>query len=248
MKKLLLLALIVSFASISSSYAFECFTSAEDIAIFTQKNKIRQSANKLNQLIFDKWWAAETLIMDKIHQSKLTENNRRYLSELVWNRPWYIRNIEIVWEWRYAQIYLDIDWVSYANITNCYDAVFGVTENKSTKTRRYWIYPDASIDSVSPMWWWISSIYMDDTESLGQRNGGRKQCTISTFLDNAYKMCNGSFNEYTDFHYGMCDSTEYLQASPGWSICWSNKVLPLTYFSFDLDQYAITGIWSVYTE
>lgn len=247
MKKILLLA-FVFVATFSWTYAFECFTSAEDIASYSQKNKIRQAANKLNQLIFDKGWAAEVFIREKIQQSNISNENNKYLFSLISNRPWYIRNIDVVGSKQYEKIYLDIDWVSYANITDCYEDVFGAHENKSTKTRRYWIYPDASIDWVSPMWWWISSIYMDDTESLDQRDGWRKQCTISTFLDNAYKMCNGSFNEYTDFHYGMCDSTEYLKASPGWSICWSNKILPLTYFSFDLDQYAITGIWSVYTE
>jgi len=247
MKNILLFAFI-AFSLTSSSYALECFTSAEDIANYKQKNIIRQAANKLNQIIFDNWQYAEKVIRNKIQQSRLWETNKTYLYNLVTNRPWYIKNIEVSWE----KIYVDIDRASYANISDCYADFYGITDNKSTKTRRYTVRKGAIIWGYeSSNWSSYGAISMDDTEDFDDQGNyiAWKQCTMWTFLANAYKLCNGSFSEYADFHYGLCDSTGDLKPLHRWGYeCWSQKTLPLTYVWFDIDQYTITSIVSVYRE
>lgn len=246
MKKILLLTIVISFASISSSYAFDCGQETpESMARYVQINRIRQAANKLNQIIFDNWQAAEKIIRNKIQQSKLWEANKTYLYNLVTNKPWYIRNIEVSWE----KIYVDIDRASYANISDCYADAYGITDNKSTKTRRYIANKSAIIWGYNSYnWSAMGPIYMDDSNYDDEGNDiAGKQCTMWTFLNNAYKLCNGSFHEYADFHYGLCDSTEHLKARP-WYTCWSKKTLPLTYFWFNIDQYMITSMVSSYSE
>jgi len=246
MKKILLLA-FVFVASFSSTQALWCETSSEDLSRYEKINKLRHAANKLNQVIFDNWQIAEKVIIKKIGESNLSQNNKNYLHNLVTNKPWYIKSIEKIWE----EIYLNIDRASYKNLEDCFTEIYWTVDNKNTKTRKYLVSRSAIFGGYDGYDWAIFGVIsMDDTDYYDDKWNyyAGKQCTMWTFLDNAYKMCKGSFNEYSDFHYGLCDSTAYLQQSPGWSICWSNKSLPLTYFSFDLDQYAITAIWSVYTE
>lgn len=248
MKKILLLAFIFAI-SFSWTYAFDCggYETPESMARYAWKNKIRQAANKLNQIVFDKWLLIEGTIRSMINQSNMTDTYKTYLYNLVVNKPGFIRNIDIM----NGKVYIDIDWAYYGDITNCNDDFYGSITNNTTKTRRYEISRSATIGWYDVFQWNIYGIIsMDDTEyydDIGNYHVG-KQCTMWTFIDNAYKMCNGSFREYTDFHYWLCDSTEYLQTSPGSSICGSNKTIPLTYLSFDLDQYAIAAIWSIYTE
>lgn len=247
MKKILLLA-FVFVASFSWTYAFDCgwYETPESMARYTQKNKVRRAANKLNQIIFDKWLAVEKTVRSMINQSNITDTYKTYLRNLIVNKPGYIRNIDLI----DSKVYVDIDWAYYGDITNCNDDFYGPITNSSTKTRRYEISRSTKIGWYDVFEWIIYGVIsMDDTEYYDNEENyiSWKQCTISTFLDNAYKMCNGSFNEYTDFHYWLCDSTEYLNQY-NLDICWSNGSLPLTYLSFDLNQYKITSIWSLYTE